>query len=125
MDSIWWRRAILSASSSLNSTNWPVLTLSTTFRGNSSAAGNITRAEVAAGGGICGRGELVVDGFVVPALATTNWCWLKVVVDAATWALVSDTEVKRLGGGRVPKGAGGIRGVAVVLTCGLRGNASM
>ena len=98
---------MLSASSSLISTNCPDLTLSTSFRGKGSAAGDSTRLDV--GGSMCGA--LAGDGLVVVFDTATADCWLaNVVVGAASWpSVVRGTEVRRCGGGRVPRAAKGIR----------------
>ena len=98
---------MLSAKSSLISTNWPDLTLSTSLRGNGSAAGDSTRPELRAGCDSCdnvGGGSIEVLFPTIP-----DWCWASVVKGVVAWLPVArDTDVRRCGGGRVPKGAGGV-----------------
>jgi hypothetical protein len=102
---------MLSAKSSLISMNWPELTLSISLWGNGSAAGDSTRSAVAAGWGSCGRRELAEEGCVeVLAPDAVDCCREEVLIGAPAWAAaVSDTEVRRCGGGRVPRGAGEVK----------------
>ena len=94
----------MSAKSSLISMNWPELTLSTSLRGNGWAADDRVRPAVAAG-----WGSRVLAGKVLVRVLVPDCCW-EVVISAPVWvAAVSDTAVRRCGGGRVPKDAGGVR----------------
>lgn len=86
---------MLSARSSLISMNWPELTLSTSLRGNGWAADDRVRPAVAAG-----WGSRVLAGKVLVRVLVPDCCW-EVVIGAPVWvAAVSDTEVRRCGGGR-------------------------
>jgi len=97
----------MSAKSSLILTNWPDLTLSTSLRGNVSAAGDSTRSELRAGCDGCDN----VGGWSVEVLFLTipDWCWASAVKGVVAWLPAArDTELRRCGWGRVPKGAGGV-----------------
>ena len=101
---------MLSASSSFISTNWPELTLSTSFLGKGSAAGDRMSAVVSAG--CCGApaGLVTAGGIAVTCMdtvvGTARCCGSSAVAGVVLWPLVaSGTEVSSCGGGRVPRTA--------------------
>ena len=67
MASSWLSKVMLSASSSLISTNWPDFTLSTSLRGKGSAAGERTTPALELVCGSCGRGGFIGRWVVVVA----------------------------------------------------------